>query len=73
MIELDYHVVYIFGAIAFGSKFISWMNDSGFWIVCKLSGFSENETLKTWSLLLGSIAIFGLVEIMLLATVFPLK
>ena len=25
------------------------MNDSGFWVVGRLSGFTEKETLKTWT------------------------
>jgi GntP family gluconate:H+ symporter len=44
---LPYHPVYIFMAIGFGAMFLSWMNDSGFWVVGKLSGFTEKETLKT--------------------------
>ena len=47
---LAYHPAYLFLAIGFGSITLSWMNDSGFWVVQKLSGFTENEMLKTWSL-----------------------
>jgi H+/gluconate symporter-like permease len=25
------------------------MNDSGFWVVSRLSGMTEKETLRTWS------------------------
>src|SRR2546428_1556413 len=27
--------------------FVSWMNDSGFWVVGRLSGFAEKETLTS--------------------------
>jgi gluconate:H+ symporter, GntP family len=43
---LPYDAVYIFMSIGFGAMTLSWMNDSGFWVVCKLSGFTEQETLE---------------------------
>lgn len=70
-VELPYHPVYIFAAVAFGSKCISWMNDSGFWVVCKMSGFTQEETLKTWTLQLGVMGVLGLIEILILSTIFP--
>ena len=68
---LGYDVFYIFAAIAFGSMFGSWMNDSGFWIVCKMTGFTEAETLKTWTLLVSVISLVGLVEVMIASTLVP--
>lgn len=38
-----------------------------------MSGFTEREGLKTWTLALAIIALVGLVEILLLAWLFPLK
>ena len=52
---------------------LSWMNDSGFWVVQRLSGFMEKETLKTWSVLLLAIALLGLVMTLLGSVVLPLK
>jgi len=72
MMELPYHPVYIFAAIAFGSQVGSWMNDSGFWVVCKLSGFTEGETLKTWSVMLAVLGLFGLLEVMIISNIIPL-
>ncbi|MFQ5739427.1 MAG: GntP family permease [Acidobacteriota bacterium] len=66
------HPVYIFASIGFGSLVVSWMNDSGFWVVCKMSGFTEEETLRTWTPLLIVIAIAGLVEVVALSVLFPL-
>ena len=57
--ELPYHALYIFLAIGFGSITLSWMNDSGFWVVQRLSGFTEKETLRTWTVLLTAISLLG--------------
>ncbi len=45
--DLGYHHVYLALAIGAGSKPIAWMNDSGFWVISKMSGMTEAETLKT--------------------------
>jgi len=73
LMELPYHPVYLFAAIAFGSNVGSWMNDSGFWVVCKLSGFTESETLKTWTLMLVGLGTFGLIEVLIFSSIFSLK
>ncbi len=69
---LEYHKLYIFLAVGFGSITLSWMNDSGFWIVCKLSGFTEKETLKSWTVLLTFIAVVGLIETYIISKILPL-
>lgn len=71
--DLAYHPLYIFLAIGFGSITLSWMNDSGFWVVQRLSGFTEKETLKTWSVLLTAIAVLGLVQTLIFSKILPLK
>ncbi len=70
--ELDYHQLYIGLAIACGSKLIPWMNDSGFWIVCKMSNLTEKEALQTFSPMLCIMGIAGLVVILIGAKLFPL-
>ncbi len=70
--SLDYHQLYIGLAIACGSKLIPWMNDSGFWIVCKMSNLTEQEALKTFSPLLSIMGIVGLIVILIAASLFPL-
>jgi GntP family gluconate:H+ symporter len=60
--ELGYHPICIYMATGFGSLFVSWMNDSGFWVVGRMSGFSEKQTLKTWTVLLACIAVVGLIQ-----------
>jgi GntP family gluconate:H+ symporter len=69
---LDFHMVYLALMIGCGSKPIPWMNDSGFWVVCKMSGMTEGEALKTFSAVLGIMGVIGAVVIMILAKVFPL-
>jgi GntP family gluconate:H+ symporter len=71
--DLPYHMVYIYLAVGFGSIILSWMNDSGFWVVAKLSGFTEQETLKSWSVVLTAISVIGLIETLVLSSVLPLK
>ena len=54
-----------------GSLMGSWMNDSGFWIFAKMSGLTETEALKSWTVALVVLALVGLVVTLLLATVLP--
>lgn len=65
--SLPYHPVYLFLAIGFGGMVFSWMNDSGFWIISRMSGFTEQETFKTWSLVFGLTGLVGLVEVLILS------
>ncbi len=69
--ELGFDPVYIYLAVGFGSITCSWMNDSGFWIVGKLSGFTEKETLKSWTVLLTVIAVVGIIQTLIFAMIIP--
>ena len=69
---LPYHPVYIFMAIGFGAMICSWMNDSGFWVVGKLSGFTEKETLKTWTVALTVNSVAGLFVCLVFSKLVPL-
>jgi GntP family gluconate:H+ symporter len=68
---LPYDPVYIFMAIGFGAMTLSWMNDSGFWVVCKLSGFTEKETLKSWTVVVTVNSVVGLLTCLLLSNIVP--
>lgn len=70
--ELGYHPVYLALAIGCGSKPFMWMNDSGFWIMSRMSGFTEAETLKTASTMQVIMATTGLIVIVLGALLLPL-
>ena len=69
---LPFHPAYLFAAVGFGSMAASWMNDSGFWVVGRMSGFSEGETFRTWTAVAAAVGIFGVVQVLVLATLFPL-
>ena len=70
--ELEFHPLYLGLAIACGSKLIPWMNDSGFWIVSKLSNLTVEEALKTFSVMLTVMGLAGFVVIFIAAWLFPL-
>lgn len=68
---LPFHPMYCFLAIGFGAFACSWMNDSGFWVVSRLGGFTERETLRTWTVLLTVNSIIGLIVTLVLSKVLP--
>ncbi len=68
---LPHHPIYIFLAIGFGAMICSWMNDSGFWVVGKLSGFTEKETLKSWTLVVTVNSLVGLLATLALSILLP--
>jgi GntP family gluconate:H+ symporter len=70
--QLGFHPVYLALAIGCGSKPLPWMNDSGFWVIGKMSGLSERETLQTLTAQLTIMGVVGLGVVMLLAKVAPL-
>ena len=70
--ELAFHPVYLALIIGCGSKPFPWMNDSGFWVVCTMSGMTEGETLKTHSVVLSIMGFIGLFVVIILAKIFPL-
>ena len=69
---LGFHPVYLALAIGCGSKVFAWMNDSGFWIVTKMSGMTEKESMRFFSFLLLVMGFAGLASVMILAKVLPL-
>ncbi len=70
--HLQYHHLYIGLAIGCGAKLVPWMNDAGFWIVCKVSNLTERETLKTFTPMSTIMGITGLIIILIAAKLFPL-
>jgi GntP family gluconate:H+ symporter len=70
--QLGCHQVYLGLAIGCGSKPIAWMNDSGFWVICRMSGMTEAEGLRfvtPMSILMG---LAGLLATLVGAAVFPM-
>ncbi|MCF7975274.1 MAG: GntP family permease [Phycisphaerae bacterium] len=70
--SLGYHPVYIATAIGFGAQCGNWMNDSGFWIFAKMSGLTEIETLKTWTVTVSALAFVGLGFTLIFAKLLPM-
>ena len=68
---LQFHPVYLAMAIGCGSKIFAWMNDSAFWIITKMSGMEEKETIRHFSILLMVMGFAGLVSIMILSKILP--
>ncbi len=69
---LPYHRVYLALAIGAGSKPVAWMNDSGFWVICRMSGMTESETLKTLTPMTAMMGLVALAVTMLGAWLVPL-
>jgi GntP family gluconate:H+ symporter len=70
--DLGYNPVYVALAIGCGSKPIPWMNDSGFWIISRMTGFSELQTLRTASAMMSLMGVVGLIVTVLGAWLLPL-
>jgi len=70
--HLGFHPLYLALVIGCGSKPIPWMNDSGFWLICKMTGMTETETLKLSSAMMTLMGLVGLVLIMIFARLLPL-
>jgi GntP family gluconate:H+ symporter len=70
---LPFHPVYLVLAIGGGSKPVSWMNDSGFWVMCRMSGMTESEGLKTVSPLTIAMGLSTLFWTLVAAWLFPMQ
>ena len=68
---LGFRPVYLATAIGGGALVGSWMNDSGFWIFAKMSGLTEVEALKSWTIMLVVLATSSLLATIVLALVLP--
>jgi GntP family gluconate:H+ symporter len=71
-VELAFNSVYVALAIGCGSKPIPWMNDSGFWVVTRMSGMTESEALRTLSVALTIMGFVGLLITLIGAQLLPL-
>ncbi len=69
---LAFHPVYLALAIGCGSKPIPWMNDSGFWIIGRMSGMTEGETFKTASIMMSLMGVVGFVAVVIGAWLLPM-
>lgn len=70
--NLGFHPVYLCLAIGSGAKLIPWMNDAGFWIMCKTSNLTEQEALKTIAPMQSLMGLAGVILTMIAAWLFPM-
>ncbi len=70
--QLGFHPVYLALAIGFGSKPLPWMNDSGFWVVCKMTGQTVGETLRNHTVMFTIMGFTGIILTVIAAALFPL-
>ena len=71
--SLPFHPMYIALAIGCGSKPIPWMNDSGFWQIATMTGFTTTQTLRTVSVAVSLMGCIGFAITALGAWLFPLN
>ncbi len=69
--DLSYTPLYLALAIGCGSKPISWANDSGFWVIGRMSGMTPMETFKTVSMMMIVMSLAGLALLILGAWLLP--
>ena len=70
--DIGFHPVYLALAIGCGSKPIPWMNDSGFWVITRMTGMKESETLKFVTPMMSLMGVVGLLMTMLGAWLVPM-
>jgi len=69
---LPVHPLYLFMAVCYGGLFVSWMNDSGFWVISRVGGMTERETLANWTVTSGVLSLSGLLTTYLLSQLLPM-
>ncbi|MCA9137458.1 MAG: GntP family permease [Planctomycetales bacterium] len=69
--DLPFHPVYLAMAIGAGSKPVSWMTDSAFWVITRMSGMTEAEGLKVISPMSIAMGLSALTTTVVVAWVFP--
>lgn len=70
--ELTFSALYLALAIGCGSKPVSWANDSGFWVIGRMSGMTPLETFRSVSVMMIIMSLAGLAVTLAGAVVFPL-
>ena len=69
--SLPFHPVYLAMAIGAGSKPISWMTDSAFWVITRMSGMTEEEGLRVISPMSTAMGVSALLITMIFAAMIP--
>jgi len=69
---LGCHPVYLATTICSGSLVGDWLNDSGFWVVARMSGLTEVEMLKSFTVITGVVGLSGFSVTLILSRLLPL-
>lgn len=67
------HPVYAALAAAGGSLVVSWMNDSGFWVIARMGGLDNADTVRMWSGTAATVGTTGFLTVVLLSWLLPLR
>lgn len=67
------HPVYAALAAAGGSLVVSWMNDSGFWVIAKMGGLDNADTIRMWTGTAATVGTAGFLIAVVLSWLLPLK
>jgi len=70
--NLGFHPVWLAVAIGCGSKPVWWMNDSGFWVISKMGGLTEQEAIRVLTPMSIATGTSGLIVSMAGAWFFPM-
>jgi len=65
------HPFYVLIAIGYGSKFMPWMNDVGFWLFSRIGGLTAGETFRGWTVMSSVMAVIGLIQVLIVAKLYP--
>ncbi|RKD97683.1 GntP family permease [Halopiger aswanensis] len=69
--QLSVSTAYLVMVIGAGGNICSWYNDSGFWLVKEIGGLTQEETLKTWTVLTTIISVSGLITTLVVSSIIP--
>lgn len=69
--SLPFHPVYLAMAIGAGSKPVSWMTDSAFWVITRMTGMTEAQGLKVISPMSTAMGLSALFFATLFAWIYP--
>jgi len=69
---LGCNLVYLATIICSGSLVGAWLNDSGFWVVARMSSLTEVETLKTFTVVAAAVGLIGFGVNLILSRLLPL-
>lgn len=70
-LDAGIHPLWLALAIGSGSKPVAWMNDSGFWVMTRMSGMTERQGLKYITPMTALMGVVGLLTVLAGASLWP--